>query len=429
MINKVTVSQHWDNIFDKYDIVEKVKQNGSFIITANQIKEFKEPRLMVKFDTSTVLPTVFKKNHLAILPNSRGSYVIGDFSLYEPFEERSIDFKHVHIPGIYETINKDTITSEAVALNALGLTGALEDFLGETNLAATISGRMTTDDFSFRISNHDNSKSSNITVKGSQMEIDGSYENANVFALIEAKAVVHEDFLIRQLFYPYYYWRKHISKPIRPIFVVYTNDIYRLMEYEFTDADNYSSIKFVREKNYSLENAVISLKDINTLSKSIKYVHENPDIPFVQADTFENVITLAEHLKNGPMTPDEVTDLFDFTSRQTDYYFNAARYLGFVEKNKDCNEGILISLTEKGKDLFRLSYEQRQMVYVKTILEHQIFNDVFQWTITNLGSVTKEHIAKRLLELHCCGESLAERRASSVIQWVKWILNVPNNHE
>ena len=188
-------------------------------------------------------------------------------------------------------------------------------------------------------------------------------------------------------------------------------------------------IKFVREKNYSLENAVISLKDITTMSKSIKYVHENPDIPFVQADTFENVITLAEHLKNGPMTPDEVTDLFDFTSRQTDYYFNAARYLGFVEKNKNCNEGILISLTERGKDLFQLSYEQRQMAYVKAILEHQIFNDVLQWTITNPGSVTKKRIAKRLLELHCCGESLVERRASSVIHWVKWILNVPNNHE
>jgi len=428
MTNK-TISKHWEDIFAEYNILEKVKNNGLFNITANQIKEHKEPRLMAKFDTSSVLPAIFKNNNLAILPNSRNSYIIGDFALYHHFEESPKKFKHIHIPSIYETINKDSISSEAVALNALGLTGALDDFLGESNLRTTISGRMTTDDFAFNISNHDNSAVQHITVKGSQMEIDTSYENENTFVLIEAKAVIHEDFLIRQLFYPYFYWHNHVQKPIKPIFVIYVNGIYRIMEYEFRDPNNYSSINLVREQSYSLENAAVSLEEIIAISRNIKFVEENTNVPFVQADTFENVITLIEHLNNGSMTPEEVTELFDFTDRQTDYYYNAARYLGFAEKSRQINGDKLICLTEKGKGLFKVSYENRQIAFIKAILEHRIFNDAFQWAVNNTNPLDRKRISNRLLELGCCKEGVAERRASSVLHWIKWIMSVPENHE
>ena len=51
----------WDSIFDRYDIREKVQRDGVFHITANQIKEFREPRLMTKFDTKESLPKAFGK--------------------------------------------------------------------------------------------------------------------------------------------------------------------------------------------------------------------------------------------------------------------------------------------------------------------------------------------------------------------------------
>lgn len=424
------ISKNWKSIFDKYDILNKVEKDGSFIITAKKIKEFQEPRLMAKFDASAKLPKIFKDHHLAILPNSRNSYVIGDFSLYKDFETTPATFEHIHIPNYYETVSAGDISSEAVALNALGLTTALEDFFGEENLKTTISGRMTTKDFSFNVSDHTNTKSTKINVSGSQMEIDTSYENANVFVLVEAKAVIYNDFLIRQLFYPYNYWYKHIHKPIKPVFITYANHIYRIIEYEIPDISNYNSIQFVREKKYSLENAIISLQEIIDLSKHVHSVKEDFHVPFVQADTFDNVITLVEHLNKAPMSKDEISELFEFTSRQADYYFNAARYLGFAEDYRDKNEGTLIKITKSGQKLFQLSYEQRQMAFIRSILEHRIFNEVFQWAVQDKAAVTKDRVANKILDLHCnCTDKVVKRRASSVINWINWILDVPNNHE
>ena len=58
----------WENLFDKYHILAEIERNGQFTISANQIKEFREPRLMTKFDHKVNLPTIFAENQLAILP-------------------------------------------------------------------------------------------------------------------------------------------------------------------------------------------------------------------------------------------------------------------------------------------------------------------------------------------------------------------------
>ena len=70
----------WESLFDKYHILAEIEQNGQFIISANQIKEFREPRLMTKFDHKINLPNIFASNNLSILPITRGDYVISSFS-------------------------------------------------------------------------------------------------------------------------------------------------------------------------------------------------------------------------------------------------------------------------------------------------------------------------------------------------------------
>ena len=71
------IEEKWEALFEKYRIREEVAAHGCFPITADQIREFKEPRLMTKFDTRESLPKVFGR--LGILPVTRGKYVIGDF--------------------------------------------------------------------------------------------------------------------------------------------------------------------------------------------------------------------------------------------------------------------------------------------------------------------------------------------------------------
>ena len=36
----------WEALFDKYDILNRIDMNGSFRISAAQIREYREPRLM-----------------------------------------------------------------------------------------------------------------------------------------------------------------------------------------------------------------------------------------------------------------------------------------------------------------------------------------------------------------------------------------------
>ena len=77
----------WEALFEKYDILPHIQSDGKFIISASQIKEYREPRLMAKFDHRINLPHIFAENHLAILPISRGDYVISHFEAYQTFEE------------------------------------------------------------------------------------------------------------------------------------------------------------------------------------------------------------------------------------------------------------------------------------------------------------------------------------------------------
>ena len=131
------IEEKWNALFETYGIAEQVKRQGIFSITADQIREFKEPRLMTKFDTRESVPTVFGK--LGILPVTRGSYVIGDFSLYHDFPEEEsrggvIQVDRSRIPDYLETIDVRDVRSEAAAIKLISLTGILEDFLGEKRL-------------------------------------------------------------------------------------------------------------------------------------------------------------------------------------------------------------------------------------------------------------------------------------------------------
>ena len=69
----------WDGLFRKYSILDKIHADGKVVVSAAQIKEFREPRLMAKIDHSINRPHLFAENNLSILPISRGDYVISNF--------------------------------------------------------------------------------------------------------------------------------------------------------------------------------------------------------------------------------------------------------------------------------------------------------------------------------------------------------------
>lgn len=430
--NVITANEAWKKLIEKYDILSKVESDGIFQIKASEIKEFKEPRLMAKWDCTASLPSVFKANNLNILPDSRNSYVLGDFLLYESIPELTeavSKMDYVELPE-YETIDVNNISSEANAINVLILSGILDDFLQEEGTVETFNGRMGTGEFEFVVNTFRGNKQK-ISVKNAQCEIDGGFENENYVIIMEAKNVLNEDFHVRQLYYPYRLWRNRVSKPIRLIFSIYTNMIFRLFEYRFADESDYSSIELVKTKNYSLQDTTIEIEDLIEVRKATTVLYrddQNDDlsVPFIQANSFERVISLLENIKNNPMTTEQIAELMEFDERQSDYYYNAGAYIGIFEKKKDDGQ-IKVFLTKLGQDVFSLNYKKRQLKFVELILQHQIFADCFDMVIQNDGEMPDKRTIENLMrEYNVCNEAQIVRRASSVQGWLKWLFNLRN---
>ena len=109
----------WEKLFKKYNIKEEVEEKGFYIITADQIREFREPRLMTKFDHNEDLPILFKEEKLSIMPISRSKYRISNNEMFSELKEVSFDVDYFPMPSHIESITKDSISSEAIALNCI----------------------------------------------------------------------------------------------------------------------------------------------------------------------------------------------------------------------------------------------------------------------------------------------------------------------
>ena len=425
----MTTVEAWEKLLEKYNIVEEINKHGVYHITASQIKEFKEPRLMSKWDSSEQLPAPLKNNKINILPDSRGSYVLSDFLLYEDIpnlKDPVQQIPYVKIPN-YETIDIDNITSESNAINVLLISNILDDFLSTDTNVATFNGRMGTGVFEFNVDTVKKQKR-HINVHNAQCEIDGGFENKQSIVILEAKNVIHKDFHIRQLYYPYRLWSKKVKKPIRLVFSVYSNKIFRLYEYTFEDINDYSSIKLIQTKNYSLEDTSITLNDLINMKNKTKIKYDDNRIneslpPFIQADNFERIISLLENMYDNPMTDEDIADLMHFgfnlsngkpQYRQSQYYYNAGKYLGIFTKKKNEENKIVTCLTKLGENVYKMKYKDRQLKLVSLILEHQIFYEFFDYVVVYKKMPDKNAITKRMRELNVCGESQIERRASSV---------------
>lgn len=424
----LSANEAWKALIEKYNILEEIHKNGCFSIKASQIKQFREPRLMAKWDSTDALPKVLRDNKINILPESRSSYIMGDFLLYQKIpelEEHVTQMDHVELPD-YESINVNQISSEANAINVLLLTGILDDFLNTNGNVATFHGRMGTGKFDFVVNTVRNAKRK-ISVNNAQCEIDGGFENEDSVVIMEAKNVIHEDFHIRQLYYPYRLWSAKVSKPIRLVFSVYSNRIYRMFEYRFRKLEDYSSIELIRTKNYSLQDTTIRIDDLLRVRKNTSVKTDDnmgsADVPFIQANSMERIISLLENMYENPMTSQQIAELMDFEPRQSDYYYNAGKYLGLFKKISEDKQRV-VALTPLGNKVFKLNYKERQLKLVELILGHRIFSVFFDRVIETGDMPNKQDIEDEMRALHVCDEGQIVRRASSVYGWLKWIFNL-----
>ncbi len=290
----------WGKLFEKYQILARLENSDYFSISSREIKEFREARLMTKFDHRSQMPKIFSDNKLSILPVSRGDYIIGRFETFHNFTQvkDKIETKKITFPTFIESLNPEDITSEATAINCAFISGIIQDFTGESALHPTISGRMSSLSFDFNIDMNAGKKLLHVKVCNSQIEIDGGYEGDDSLIIIEAKNDISDDFIVRQLFYPYKLWIKKVTKKVRPVFLTYTNGVFHLREYIFSNRDHYNSIQLVKQKRYEIqEEGTINIEVIQKILASIVITKE-PSVAFPQADLFPRIINLCELLKH-----------------------------------------------------------------------------------------------------------------------------------
>lgn len=413
----------WEHLFEKYDILEKIKKNGQFIISANTIKEFREPRLMTKFDHKINLPEIFEKNSLAILPITRGDYIISSFSAYKEFENISTDIQRVSIPTHLQSLIPKFLLSESIALNCANACGILKDFLEDDEITPTVNGRMSSGSFKFEITTMMGNLP--LSVNNSQIEIDAAYEGINYLSLFEAKKDLSDDFLIRQLYYPFRTWCSRVTKPIKTVFLIFSNGIFYLYQYQFNDINNYNSLQLVKQKNYTISQ-IISLQDIEDIIKSTP-VEPEPEIAFPQANSMLRIINLMELLMEKALSKQDITSKYAFDERQTNYYTDAGRYLGLINKAQDQSGKIVFNLTNLGVHIMGLEFRERQLAIVRQILKHKAFNETLKvhlqcGEMPDCQTVIKIMKESNLYKVE--SDSTFLRRSSTIMRWVEWILSI-----
>lgn len=414
----------WKALFERYGILEEINRAGTAAVSAEQIREYREPRLMAKFDHRINLPRLFADNDLAILPVSRGKYLIARFAAYHAFELRQSPLARFSLPAHIRSLNPDALVGETLAINAALASGILEDFLEEADLCPTVAGRMGSGSFGFRI-DRAASGSHFIEVRNAQLEIDAAFEGRASLALLEAKCSLADDFMIRQIYYPYRLWSMKLAKAVRPVFLVYSNGIFSLYEYSFCEKEHYNSLVLKKYQRYSLEDTAIRSTELLALARHTQLCPE-PDVPFPQADSFSRVINLCELLMGRSLSREQVTEEYAFDLRQTNYYTDAARYLGLLEKERGRDCAPQYRLSAQGEEIMRLPYRQRQLALCRRILEHGVFSEAFR--ACEVGALPDRRavvgIMKRAGLRGVQSESTYERRASTVTGWLTWMIDL-----
>ena len=422
----------WTHIFDQIgdEIRKQIESNGFYDITANQLRKFSaevsgpDVRNLAKFDKMAKLPDVFKtstnssektakfEDYINILPlgnveSGEYAYRLGKFNAYAPLQiddsQKPVIIPYPDIQTVTQKFIVDKGISENTYIDLAVSSGMLDEAFGTASdkLYPVMHGRLRSPNMNFNIGLNN---PQTIQTGSNQLEIDATFENSDSIVVIEAKAVPEEDFLVRQLYYPYYVIRSRgVTKKIRPTFLLLQEGNFYFNEYEFSDPDNYSTIRLVRQRAFRFADS--TRITINTIRKLIRtlYTVPEPHIAFPQANSrttfvktlgllneaFENSI---DNNDESGLTPIQLSNGLGFADRQGGYYGDLVRYLGLGERDNG-----IISINDKGRQLLtEFDSNVGRLSLIKALLAHQPFRDATEWYLNGHldeafeGNVTKQ---------------------------------------
>ena len=414
----------WKNYFDETDSLQKIINNGYVYVRADELKKKggREARLMVKLDTLSTRPDIFKKNDLTIFPVKNGRYIIFEDPKKKSYYTFSNDDNNIDLEiyntdvnlSTFDSFPKNSRRNESQALDFAFVASLIKHFTSEKELYLTIRNRIFSDQFKFFLPE----RNYQVDVSSVQIEIDGGYESQDSIYIIEAKVGKRDDFHIRQLYYPYLEWRGKTQKRIVPIFLSYSNGKYYFYEFEFSDA--FGDLHVVRSKSFSINESPKAKFQVSDLLKDINQLKEPKDIPYPQADDLDKAVDLISFIEKEKGEKEAIATAFEFDIRQSDYYGNAGCYLGLLEHREHT-----FSLSELGKSFLNLNISDRNKFIVQQLLKHPTFQQAFRLLLEKdlkVENISNTEIKSIIAEFTFLSAETISRRASTMRSWLKWIV-------
>ena len=418
----------WGKIFERLRLLPEIEQHGFVYVNADDIKaasDKREPRLLAKQDTKNSRPEVFRQNKLSILPVENGKYIIfqdESAKTYYPLEKILTEvpaeqYQPTKDYREYESLDARNLSSESQAIDFANLVSLLKTFTNEKELNLTIRGRQRSEKFLVTLpgSHH------TVNVDGVQIEVDAGFESPQKIYLFEAKLGRVEDFNIRQLYYPYRDWSCKSAKEIVPLFFVYTNGLFYILQFYF--GEEYGELRLVRSKCFTVNELAKQLVNLKQLLEESR-VEPEPEVPYPQANDLDKVIDIVTNFHSaGLSNKPAISEFFDFDERQGDYYLNAGNYLGLLKRVANSHD---FELTREGEYIARSeNRSRRNLLLLKQMLKRPSFNEIihlFESENRELSSLTVDVLALVIQKHVELNETTARRRASTVMSWLRWMV-------
>lgn len=363
----------------------------------------KDARFLAKIDSREDLPLIFKERGLFLLPTKNGKFLILKGEGFCDIENMSATIFDFETKLKFELLSSRIGDSEMQHLDYSFNTGLLQHHYNVPGLHQTIRGRKYTPAFYFYFNTQ------RIDVEGVQIEVDGGYEGEKLLALIEAKNIKTNNFVIRQLYYPFRTWKHNIPKKnINLSFFSHNNGIYTLHDFIFSDPNNYNSVKQLRTSHYR----IVSSKKIDDFKLPLNPSGKNI-VP--QADDLNKVVELVQKVAKGTADSQSMADAFGFDKRQSSYYREAAEALGFV-----CMEKNEYYLSEVGENLISKKGEERTNFLADQIVNIPIFFEIFSRLSGKQTKITKHQLVEIIINVSHLNSTTANRRSSTILSWLKW---------
>ena len=419
----------WGKIFERLPLLPEIERQGYVYVSAEDIKKAsdkREPRLLAKQDTKNSRPEVFKRNNLSILPVENGKYIIfrdEKIKTYYPLEQilneiPTEEYQPARDYREYQSLDVRNLSSESQAIDFANLVSLLKTFTEEKELNLTIRGRQRSEKFRVVIPG----SSHVVEVDGVQIEVDAGYESPEKIYIFEAKLGRVENFNIRQLYYPFKDWSCKSTKEIIPLFFVYTNGLFYILQFSF--GEEYGDLRCLKSKCFTVNEPVrqsVNLKQLLAESQT----EPEPNVPYPQANDLDKVIDIITNFHSADLTHKQtIAEFFDFDERQGDYYANAAYYLGLLKRIPHSTQ---FELTREGGFIAKSeNRSRRNLLLLKQMLKKPSFNEIirlFEKNGRDLSSLNVDVLAP-IIQTHTgLNATTAKRRASTVLSWIKWMIH------